>query len=141
MCNTNNTIYFSGKEPSYNISSEKQRSINLILESGLKYLHEIGEIDSDEIEYTESNGSLQGDSNITYQNAKGKGLNQIGSLGSGNHYLEIQTVEKIYDQNVADVLGIEESQIIISIHTGSRGLGHAVCDTFLKEINNSSYVN
>lgn len=63
--------------------------------------------------------------------AKKRQLNEMGTLGSGNHYLEIQVVEKIYDQAAAAAFGIQEQQIIISIHCGSRGLGHQIGTDYL----------
>jgi tRNA-splicing ligase RtcB len=65
--------------------------------------------------------------------AKSRGLSQLGSLGSGNHFLEIEKVDKIYDREVAKLFGInEEGQIMVLIHTGSRGLGHQICSDYLR---------
>lgn len=108
--------------------------INGILESGMKYLYEQGEVPLDDLIYTESGGSLEGSSRAVYQKAKSRGLVQLGSLGSGNHYLEVQVVEEIFDAATAEVLGLEEGQILVSIHTGSRGLGHVVCNAFMEEV-------
>jgi tRNA-splicing ligase RtcB len=67
------------------------------------------------------------------QKAKERGRSQIGSLGSGNHFLEIQYVDKIFNPNIAKQLGIvEEGQVTVMIHTGSRGLGHQACSDFLR---------
>jgi tRNA-splicing ligase RtcB len=67
--------------------------------------------------------------------AKKRGMPQTGSLGSGNHFLEIQKVDKIYDKEIAKAFGIDcEGQITIMIHTGSRGLGHQVCSDYLREM-------
>jgi tRNA-splicing ligase RtcB len=59
-------------------------------------------------------------------------LDQVGTLGSGNHFLEIDRVERIYDAKTAEVFGLFEGQVTVFIHCGSRGLGHQVCDDFLK---------
>jgi tRNA-splicing ligase RtcB len=56
----------------------------------------------------------------------------LGTLGSGNHFLEIQQVEEVYDESAADVLGLYPGQVTVSIHTGSRGFGYQVCDDYLK---------
>ncbi|MEM2935314.1 MAG: RtcB family protein, partial [Candidatus Thermoplasmatota archaeon] len=56
---------------------------------------------------------------------------QVGSLGAGNHFLEIQRVEEIFDENAAKVYGIEKNQIVVMIHTGSRGCGHQICTDYL----------
>jgi len=61
-----------------------------------------------------------------------RGAGQLGTLGSGNHFLEVQTVDKIYDTNAADTFGIHKDQIMIMIHSGSRGLGHQVCSDYVK---------
>jgi tRNA-splicing ligase RtcB len=64
--------------------------------------------------------------------AKGRGAGQLGTLGSGNHFLEVQKVDRIFDQRAAKAFGIEhEGQVVVMIHTGSRGLGHQVCSDFL----------
>ena len=70
------------------------------------------------------------------QKAKKRGLPQIGTLGSGNHFLEIQVVDQIYDREAAQAMGIlEQGQVLILIHTGSRGLGHQVCDDYIRMMN------
>ena len=59
---------------------------------------------------------------------------QLGSLGAGNHFLEIQVVEEIYDQNAAEVMELEAGQVTVMIHTGSRGLGYQICDDYVKNL-------
>ncbi|MDY6773981.1 MAG: RtcB family protein, partial [Candidatus Nanohaloarchaea archaeon] len=63
-----------------------------------------------------------------------RGKNQVGSLGSGNHFLEVQRVSEIYDEETAADYGLEEDQVVVTIHCGSRGLGHQVCSDFLRRI-------
>ncbi|KAI5149073.1 tRNA-splicing ligase RtcB (3'-phosphate/5'-hydroxy nucleic acid ligase) [Enteropsectra breve] len=108
--------------------------INGVLEKGLTHLYENGIIPYDDLKYTESNGSLEGNSKIVYQCAKGKGLSQLGTLGSGNHYLEVQVVDEIFAGAAAEKLNLKVGQVVISIHTGSRGLGHNTCESFMKEV-------
>ncbi|HZS49851.1 MAG TPA: RtcB family protein, partial [Bryobacterales bacterium] len=67
--------------------------------------------------------------------AKRRGGPQLGTLGSGNHFLEIQYVDKIHFPEAARVLGLEEDQVVVLIHCGSRGLGHQVCTDFLADMN------
>ncbi|MHA1505576.1 MAG: intein-containing RctB family protein [Candidatus Asgardarchaeia archaeon] len=88
----------------------------------------------EDIESCEENGGLNfANPDVVSDKAKKRGMPQLGSLGSGNHFLEIQYVEKIYDKEKAKVMGIvEEGQITVMIHTGSRGFGHQVCSDFLK---------
>jgi len=63
-----------------------------------------------------------------------RGNDELGTLGSGNHFLEVQEVEEIYDQRAARVYNLFEGQLTVLIHTGSRGFGHQICDDFLKEM-------
>ncbi len=85
-------------------------------------------------DFIEENGHMvTADPDRVSQRAKARGRNQLGTLGSGNHFLEIQVVDKIYDREAAKLMGIyEEGQITVMIHTGSRGLGHQVCSDYLK---------
>jgi tRNA-splicing ligase RtcB len=65
--------------------------------------------------------------------AKNRGLTQIGTLGSGNHFLEIQRVDKIHDSKTAKTFGIDyEGQVMVMIHCGSRGFGHQICSDYLR---------
>jgi len=64
--------------------------------------------------------------------AMDRGMSQVGTLGSGNHFLEIQAVDEIYDSKAADLLGLEKDQITIMIHSGSRGLGHQICSDYIR---------
>ncbi|MEJ2105479.1 MAG: RtcB family protein [Ignavibacteriaceae bacterium] len=72
------------------------------------------------------------------QRAFERGADQVGTLGSGNHFLEVDVVEEIYDEIVAEVFGLFKGQIVIQIHTGSRGLGYQVCDDYLKILQQAS---
>jgi tRNA-splicing ligase RtcB len=83
--------------------------------------------------HTESGGSLDGaDPSLISPKAYERGRAQQGTLGSGNHFLEIQYVDEIYDQEAAGALGLFEGQVTVMIHTGSRGFGHQVCTDFLE---------
>ncbi len=107
--------------------------LNNILNRGLEYLYENGEISVTEVEHTESRGFMEGNSRIVGQKAKSRGMAQLGTLGSGNHYLEVQVVDEIIDTEKATVIGLKKGQILISIHTGSRGLGHCICSSFINK--------
>ncbi|MCC6441836.1 MAG: RtcB family protein [Armatimonadetes bacterium] len=87
----------------------------------------------EDLEYTEQNGRFEGaDPDTVSEKAKKRGSPQLGTLGSGNHFLEVQAVEEIYDPETARVFGIERiGQITVMIHTGSRGFGYQVCDDYL----------
>ncbi len=86
----------------------------------------------EDLEHTEAEGCLQGaDPQAVSQRACERGARQLGTLGSGNHFLEIQYVDEVYDPQAAGVLGLEKDRLTIMIHTGSRGLGHQVCTDYL----------
>ncbi len=89
-----------------------------------------------DLEKTEDRGAIEGaDPSVLSERAIKRGLNQLGTLGSGNHFLEIQRVDRIYDPEKAACFNLFEGQITLFIHTGSRGFGHQICDDFLKEMN------
>lgn len=109
-------------------------TLDSILDLGLEHLLKSKEIPDEDVEYCESRGRMDGDSRMICQKSKGRGISQLGSLGSGNHYLEVQYVDEVYDAEAAEVLGIRKDQVIVMIHCGSRGLGHSVCHESLMRI-------
>lgn len=72
--------------------------------------------------------------NMVSNKAKERGRDQLGTLGSGNHFAEVQIVQEIFDEETAESFGLHKNQIVVLIHTGSRGLGHQVCTDYLKEM-------
>ncbi|MBE3101829.1 MAG: RtcB family protein [Firmicutes bacterium] len=90
--------------------------------------------------FTEENGCMDG-ANPDYvsKEALGRGNDQVGSLGSGNHFIEIQRVSEIYDPAAARAMGLELNQAAIMIHSGSRGLGYQICGDYLKVIQRSNF--
>jgi len=107
--------------------------INKILEMGVPYLVKKGYGEKEDIENCESGGRLeQADVSTVSDKAKNRGRGQIGTLGSGNHFMEIQKVEQIFDEKTANTFGLFKDQVVIMIHTGSRGLGHQVCTDYLR---------
>ncbi len=109
------------------------KEIKNILINGSQWAVEHGFGDSNDIEYTEEKGKLiDADPDAVSERAIERGQDQAGTLGSGNHFLEIDVVDEIYDEKAAEVFGIFKGQILILIHTGSRGLGYQVCDDYLK---------
>ncbi|MCF8129900.1 MAG: RtcB family protein [Deltaproteobacteria bacterium] len=89
-----------------------------------------------DLEKTEDRGAIKGaDPSVLSERAVKRGSNQLGTLGSGNHFLEIQRVDRIYDPEKAARFNLFEGQATVFIHTGSRGFGHQICDDFLKEMN------
>lgn len=106
-----------------------------VLDNGAKWALDNGYAVSEDLTHTEDNGSLEGDHNLVSQKALERGRPQLGSLGAGNHFLEVQVVDKIYDEKVAKAFGITgEGQVTGMIHCGSRGLGHQVCSDYLREM-------
>ncbi|XOB42731.1 MAG: RtcB family protein [Candidatus Nealsonbacteria bacterium] len=107
--------------------------INKILEEGVQYLVKQGYGNKEDIENCESRGKLEeADSSFVSDRAKNRGRNQVGTLGSGNHFCEIQRVDAIFDEDIANVFGLFKDQVVIMIHTGSRGLGHQNCSDYLR---------
>jgi tRNA-splicing ligase RtcB len=89
----------------------------------------------EDVERTESNGSLPGaDPRAVSARARERGARQIGTMGSGNHFVEVQQVERILDEAAAEAFGLSEAQVTVLIHSGSRGLGHQVCTDFVKRM-------
>jgi tRNA-splicing ligase RtcB len=113
-----------------------QRQLDSVLESGARWAVENGYGWEEDLKFLEENGMMEGaDPTLISQKAKHRGLPQLGSLGAGNHFLELQVVDEIYDVKVAEVLGItEKNQVMVMIHTGSRGCGYQICDDQIREI-------
>jgi tRNA-splicing ligase RtcB len=100
---------------------------------GARWAVEHGFGDGADLERIESNGRLDGaDPDSVSQKAYERGRSQLGSLGSGNHFLEVQVVEAVYEPEAARALGLFSDQVTVMIHTGSRGFGHQVCTDALK---------
>jgi len=90
---------------------------------------------AEDLERTEDYGTIAGaDPSVVSDKAFKRGIDQLGTLGSGNHFLEIQVVDEIYEPEKARAFGLFEGQITVMIHSGSRGFGHQICDDFLKEM-------
>jgi len=107
--------------------------INKILEGGVPYLVEKGYGEKEDIENCEHQGRMEmADENCVSEKAKNRGRDQVGTLGSGNHFCEIQKVEEIFDERVAEIFGLFKDQVVVMIHTGSRGLGHQNCTDYLR---------
>jgi tRNA-splicing ligase RtcB len=88
-----------------------------------------------DVERTESQGRLDGaDPDQVSERARTRGGDQLGTIGSGNHFVEVQRVERIVDRDAADGFGLHEGQVTALIHSGSRGLGHQVCTDFVKRM-------
>jgi tRNA-splicing ligase RtcB len=87
----------------------------------------------EDVERTESEGRLEGaDPGAVSERARRRGQDQLGTMGSGNHFVEVQFVESVLDAPTAQVYGLEEGQVTVLVHSGSRGLGHQVCTDYVR---------
>jgi tRNA-splicing ligase RtcB len=90
---------------------------------------------AEDVERTESNGCLPGgDPDAVSERARERGARQIGTMGSGNHFVEVERVERIFDGPAAEAFGLSEGQVTVLIHSGSRGLGHQICTDYVKRM-------
>ena len=117
----------------------KENEVDELLVKGSRFVIERGYGVPEDLEFTEENGCIAGadPSNVSHR-AKERQFKQVGTLGSGNHYLELQWVEEIYDEEAARVYGIRKDQILIAIHCGSRALGHQIGTDYLKTLEEAS---
>jgi len=104
-----------------------------LLVEGVKWTVQKGYGRDSDIDVCEENGCMKGaDPTRVSEHARKRGGIQLGTLGSGNHFLEVQKVDKIFDESAANAMGIEQDQVTVLIHCGSRGFGHQVCSDYLK---------
>jgi tRNA-splicing ligase RtcB len=106
-----------------------------VLDKGATWAVKAGYGRPEDLERLEERGSMSGaDPSMVSPRAKQRGGPQLGTLGSGNHFIEIQEVEQVFDEDVARVFGLFKGQLALSIHSGSRGLGHQVCDEYVRDL-------
>jgi tRNA-splicing ligase RtcB len=109
-----------------------------LMERGVSFVIDKGFGVENDLTFTEAGGRLDGaDPGRVSDRAIERGANQCGTLGSGNHFLEVQVVDRVIDEDAASVMGLREGQITVLIHSGSRGLGYQVCDDYLKVFKNA----
>ena len=117
----------------------KRKQLEKVLLSGAPDAVNNGYGWASDLEHTEESGSMESaDPDAVSDRAYERGAEQLGTLGSGNHFLEIQQVVEIYEPEIADVFGLFPDQVVIMIHTGSRGLGYQVCDDYLRQFMKSA---
>ncbi len=118
-----------------------EREVKTVLNQGAQWALKRGFGWTDDIEHIESRGALEGaDPERVSKRALQRGRPQLGTLGAGNHFLEIQVVQDIYDREAARVMGIDDvGQIMVMIHSGSRGLGYQVCDDNVKVLGRTTH--
>lgn len=116
----------------------KGKEFDEVLIKGAKWAVENGYGWEEDLDRIEENGAMEGaDPSVISGKARERGAPQLGTLGSGNHFIEIQRVQKIFDPEIAKVFGLFEDQVTILIHTGSRGFGHQVCTDYISVMMNA----
>lgn len=112
-----------------------KEELNGVLVEGTQWAVKKGYGKEQDYFHTEEQGKMNG-ANPSYvsDRAKARGMPQLGTLGAGNHFLEIDEVKEIFDEKTAKIFGLEKGQVVIMIHCGSRGLGHQVCSDYIKEM-------
>jgi tRNA-splicing ligase RtcB (3'-phosphate/5'-hydroxy nucleic acid ligase) len=121
-----------GSKGEIRVSAREEKEI---LVKGSKWAVEKGYGSADDLECTEEYGAIQGaDPSAVSDRAYERGKAQSGTLGSGNHFLEIQVIDQLYDRDLCDTFALTLGQITIMIHSGSRGLGYQVCDDYTRSM-------
>ena len=106
--------------------------LDRVFTEGCEYLVERGLATGHDLLHTESGGRVTGaDPDAVSTRARTRGRGQLGTMGSGNHFVEVERVRDLYDRDAAAALGLEVDQVAVLIHTGSRGLGHQVCTDYV----------
>ena len=113
-----------------------EENLNQVMTLGPKWAVKQGMGTNDDIKHCESNGCLEwANPKCVSQKARARGKKQLGTLGAGNHFLEVQYVDEIYDIKTAKTFGITKiGQVMVMIHCGSRGFGHQICSDYLRKM-------
>ncbi len=111
-----------------------EKELDKVLVKGALWAVERGYGEHEDTEVTEEHGAMKGaNPDKVSSKAKKRGAPQLGTLGSGNHFLEVAVIDEIYDARIASTLGIDGTgQVVVLIHSGSRGLGHQVCEDYVR---------
>ncbi len=121
-----------GSKGDIKVSEKEERKL---LAEGARWVVEHGYGRGEDLDYTEEHGEIRGaDPDAVSQRAYERGKAQSGTLGSGNHFLEVQVVDEIYDEEAAKVFDLEAGRVTMMIHSGSRGLGYQVCDEYSRDM-------
>jgi tRNA-splicing ligase RtcB len=108
--------------------------VETVLRDGMKWALKNGYATKADLVRTEEGGTFEGaNPRKVSERAKNRGRSQIGSLGAGNHFIEVDVVEEIFDENAANVMGLQKGYLAVQIHSGSRGLGHQVCTDYVRD--------
>jgi tRNA-splicing ligase RtcB len=121
-----------GQEGDIRFSESQEREI---LRHGARWVVQQGYGRPEDVEFTESRGCIEeADPDALSPRAIERGRGQVGTLGSGNHFVEVQVVDEVYDDTAAQVMGLRAGQITVMVHSGSRGLGYEVCDNSIRDL-------
>ncbi len=114
------------------LSKEEEKKV---MQKGARWAIESGFGSQDDLERIEENGNLSGSNpDFVSDKAYERGRDQMGTLGSGNHFIEVDVVEEVYDEKIAFKFGLKKGNVAVLMHSGSRGFGYQVCDDYLKII-------
>ncbi len=114
----------------------KKSELKKVLVRGAGQIVEWGYGEKEDLEHCESGGRMEeADPEKVSETAKKRGLDQVGTLGAGNHFVEVQRIDEVFDSGAAKVLGLREGEVTIMVHTGSRGFGHQVATDYIKVMN------
>jgi len=112
------------------------KQLDQVLRDGAPRMVEFGYAEPEDLGHIESGGVLDAaDASKVSEHAKQRGRDQLGTMGAGNHFVEIDRIDTIYDRDAAGCMGLFEGQIVIQLHTGSRGLGHQIATDFIRVMN------
>jgi len=125
-----------GRSGALRLSRNEERRL---LAEGARYVVERGYGWKEDIEHTEEGGCMAGaDPEQVSDRAYQRGSAQVGTLGSGNHFIEVQVVDEVYDPEAAAVFGLDRGSVTVMVHSGSRGFGYQVCDEFVHALVNAA---
>jgi tRNA-splicing ligase RtcB len=121
-----------GSEGDIRVTGKEEQEI---LVKGAKWAVKNGYGTDEDLECTEENGAIEGaDPEAVSERAYKRGKSQSGTLGSGNHFLEIQVIDQTYDSTLCDAFGLSMGQVTLMIHSGSRGLGYQICEDYTRSM-------
>ena len=107
--------------------------LDRLVEQGARWALKKGMATESDLERTEENGCIAGaDAGKVSARAKDRGRDQVGTLGAGNHFIEVDVVDEVFDEVAADRMGLSPGRVVVQIHCGSRGFGHQVCSDYVK---------
>lgn len=113
----------------------QSRELRQVLEQGARWALKRGLASESDLERTEGGGCLpEADAGCVSERALERGRDQVGTLGAGNHFIEIDAVAEVFDARAADRMGLAPDGVVVQIHCGSRGLGHQVCSDYVKRL-------